>query len=313
MFESLFGAEMPLAVRFFIAFLIVLGLIGAAAWAGAALRRRAVGRGRYARPPAAARCDRRSAGRRAAASDSDPARQCRTPPDDRRPERRGGRAQHRARRRRAARPAGAACAAACRGAAARRAAAGQRHLAVAAEPATRAAPRAAAGAHGCRGHRWPGRCNRTPNPAPPRVQRDTLDQSRRRTCNSIGVNARACARSRPCARAPHHSRIVKSRRPLPKRRRETEGNLADMAHRLESALRRPAPPVRSARADPVPRAQSQTMRRRAEAAPAAARRTRPAADAETRRAPKHKPAARQEHVRKPRRRNGEPVGPSTRR
>ncbi|HEY2530727.1 MAG TPA: flagellar biosynthesis protein FliO [Xanthobacteraceae bacterium] len=33
MFESLFGAEMPLAVRFFLAFLIVLCLIGAAAWA----------------------------------------------------------------------------------------------------------------------------------------------------------------------------------------------------------------------------------------------------------------------------------------
>jgi hypothetical protein len=33
MLESLFGAEMPLAVRFFFAFLIVLGLIGAAAWA----------------------------------------------------------------------------------------------------------------------------------------------------------------------------------------------------------------------------------------------------------------------------------------
>lgn len=32
MFETLFGAEMPLAVRFFLAFLIVLGLIGAAAW-----------------------------------------------------------------------------------------------------------------------------------------------------------------------------------------------------------------------------------------------------------------------------------------
>jgi hypothetical protein len=31
--ETLFGAEMPLAVRFFIAFLIVLGLIGATAWA----------------------------------------------------------------------------------------------------------------------------------------------------------------------------------------------------------------------------------------------------------------------------------------
>lgn len=33
MFENLFGAEMPLAVRFFLAFLIVLGLIGATAWA----------------------------------------------------------------------------------------------------------------------------------------------------------------------------------------------------------------------------------------------------------------------------------------
>ena len=42
MFETLFGAEMPLAVRFFLAFLIVLGLIGAAAWA---VRR--FGSGRY--------------------------------------------------------------------------------------------------------------------------------------------------------------------------------------------------------------------------------------------------------------------------
>lgn len=33
MFESLFGAEMPLAVRFFVAFLVVLALIGAIAWA----------------------------------------------------------------------------------------------------------------------------------------------------------------------------------------------------------------------------------------------------------------------------------------
>src|SRR5580658_2855009 len=33
MFDSVFGAEMPLAVRFFLAFLIVLGLIGATAWA----------------------------------------------------------------------------------------------------------------------------------------------------------------------------------------------------------------------------------------------------------------------------------------
>src|SRR5512147_2949864 len=32
MFESLFGSEMPLAARFFIAFLVVLGLIGLTAW-----------------------------------------------------------------------------------------------------------------------------------------------------------------------------------------------------------------------------------------------------------------------------------------
>ena len=42
MFESLFGAEMPLAIRFFLAFLIVLGLIGATAWA---VRRFGSGRG----------------------------------------------------------------------------------------------------------------------------------------------------------------------------------------------------------------------------------------------------------------------------
>jgi len=33
MFETLFGAELPLPVRFFLAFLVVLGLIGATAWA----------------------------------------------------------------------------------------------------------------------------------------------------------------------------------------------------------------------------------------------------------------------------------------
>src|SRR5690242_5410615 len=32
MFETLFGSEMPLAARFFIAFLIVLALIGLTAW-----------------------------------------------------------------------------------------------------------------------------------------------------------------------------------------------------------------------------------------------------------------------------------------
>ena len=33
MFETMFGAEMPLAARFFLAFLVVLGLIGVTAWA----------------------------------------------------------------------------------------------------------------------------------------------------------------------------------------------------------------------------------------------------------------------------------------
>jgi flagellar protein FliO/FliZ len=33
MFETLFGSDLPLPVRFFLAFLIVLGLIGATAWA----------------------------------------------------------------------------------------------------------------------------------------------------------------------------------------------------------------------------------------------------------------------------------------
>ena len=32
MFETLFGSEMPLAARFFIAFLVVLALIGVTAW-----------------------------------------------------------------------------------------------------------------------------------------------------------------------------------------------------------------------------------------------------------------------------------------
>ncbi len=53
MFESLFGAEMPLAVRFFLAFLVVLGLIGITAWAvrrlGAGRMGGAGGRGRQPR------------------------------------------------------------------------------------------------------------------------------------------------------------------------------------------------------------------------------------------------------------------------
>ena len=42
MFETLFGAEMPLTVRFFLAFLIVLGLIGAGRMGSPAVRQRPV-------------------------------------------------------------------------------------------------------------------------------------------------------------------------------------------------------------------------------------------------------------------------------
>ncbi len=51
MFEALFGAEMPLAVRFFLAFLIVLGLIGATAWAVRRFGSARIGGGMRGRQP----------------------------------------------------------------------------------------------------------------------------------------------------------------------------------------------------------------------------------------------------------------------
>ena len=96
MFETLFGSEMPLAARFFIAFLVVLALIGADRLAGAPFRRQSPGR-RRARTPAAAGGDRCRHRRRAPPPGADPPRQCRASADDRRPDRPGGRAQHRAR------------------------------------------------------------------------------------------------------------------------------------------------------------------------------------------------------------------------
>ena len=93
---DLFGAEMPLAVRFFLAFLIVLGLIGAAAWA-VRTRQRAPQR-RGARTAAATCGHRIRNGRRAPAPAASAARQCRTSDDDRRTDRRGRGSQYRARR-----------------------------------------------------------------------------------------------------------------------------------------------------------------------------------------------------------------------
>ena len=104
MFDTLFGAEMPLAVRFFLAFLIVLGLIGVDRLGGAPVRRRPARRRQCARPPAAPCRDRLRQRRRPPPAHSGAARQCRAFVDDRRPDRRRRRTQYRARGRSAARP-----------------------------------------------------------------------------------------------------------------------------------------------------------------------------------------------------------------
>ena len=98
---DLFGSELPLAARFFIAFLVVLALIGLTAWVVRRFGANRLGGARCARAPAAARGDRRGERRRPAAPGADPPRQYRTSADDRRPHRRGDRAQYRARHRRA--------------------------------------------------------------------------------------------------------------------------------------------------------------------------------------------------------------------
>src|SRR4030088_322922 len=105
MFEALFGTEMPLALRFFIAFVIVLALIGAAAYlvrrfGATALNAAVAARGRQ---PRLAVSD-AATHRRAPPSRPHPPRQCRASGHDRRPDRRGDRTQHRARDRNRARP-----------------------------------------------------------------------------------------------------------------------------------------------------------------------------------------------------------------
>ena len=96
---DLFGTEMPLAVRFFLAFLIVLGIDRRGRLGGAPVRQRA-DRRRGARTPAAARGDRLRERRCAAPAHSGAARQCRASGDDRRAHRRRRRSQYRARGRR---------------------------------------------------------------------------------------------------------------------------------------------------------------------------------------------------------------------
>ena len=92
---DLFGAEMPLAVRFSVAFLIVLGLIGAAAWAVRRFRQQS-DRRRDARTPAAARGHRLRQRRRAAPAHSRAARQRRASGDDRWTNQHSSRIQYRA-------------------------------------------------------------------------------------------------------------------------------------------------------------------------------------------------------------------------
>ncbi len=106
MFDTLFGADVSPALKFFIAFVIVLALIGVTAWL---VRRFGAngfgGSSARGRQPRLAVVD-------AAAVDAPPearhhpARQCRASADDRRPHRRRGRAEYRPRHKRAARQGG---------------------------------------------------------------------------------------------------------------------------------------------------------------------------------------------------------------
>ena len=80
MFEILFGAEMPLPVRFFIAVPHRAGIDRrVTAWVVRRFGARAARCRDRARPPAAARRDRCRPGRRPPPPDPDPARQCRAP------------------------------------------------------------------------------------------------------------------------------------------------------------------------------------------------------------------------------------------
>ena len=316
--DFLFGADMPLAVRFFFAFVIVLALIGGTAYLVRRFGAERLGAACVARAPAAARGDRCRRRRRTPPADPDPPRQCRTPADDRRPERRRGRSQYRARRRAAREAARRARRRADRHAAARRAARRRQYVAAAAR---RRRPRRRRRVRRAQPvveepMQWhaepeppppPPRCRAVPEPRvelrpepraemrpeprrmrpePRRVRRSRPEcagaappmrpepraapSPRERRAKRAGAAApRADAERAPTrsvqpmrrreAAAAARTRAERARAPqpephapAPRRRRRTDAanadqNLAEMAQRLEAALRRPKPPSRARR------------------------------------------------------------------
>ena len=94
MFETLFGSELPLPVRFFLAFLVVLGTDRSDRVGGAPVRYGPARRRQRTRPSAASWRYRLRQRRRPPPSDPGAPGQCRTSSDDRRTDRRGRRGQH---------------------------------------------------------------------------------------------------------------------------------------------------------------------------------------------------------------------------
>ena len=281
--DSLFGAEGSLIVRFVVAFVIVLALIGLTFWLIRRFGGARVGSGRAARPPAAPCGDRCGAGRRTPPPRADPARQCRASADARRPERFRGRAEHRAR--------GAGESAARRSGAARTE--GARPLADAARALDDEGGWTPPGAAACV------RPSRGPSPA-----RACRAPSRSRVRRCRRASRRALAEPAPRAHEPPRvptNRPRRRSRPPPNRRAPPDAALANMAQRLEAALRRPgAPEPRSA---PQPAAAAGGVHQRRAAADRAGR---------TRGAPGRIRGQIEIRARQPRRGNGEPARPSAR-
>ena len=261
--DSLFGAEGSLIVRFVVAFVIVLALIGLTFWLirrfGAARVGTAAQRGRQ---PRLAVID-AAPGRRPPPPRAGAARQCRASADDRRPERHRGRAEHRARRagERAARRAGAA-------------------------PAGRRRPAASPRALQALDEDWP--AARQPAPAPARRPRRRRPDCPPRPHRAAPAARTAAVRAEPRAArtAPRSSSpavraaaAARASRAAPRRRsfrppspRDEPGApdaaLANMAQRLEAALRRPGAPADAPRPiGPAPEPRAGIRRRSVRRAP----------------------------------------------
>ena len=248
--NGLFGLELPTSVNFVIAFVVVLALIGAATWL---VRRFGAPRTRcrHTQSPAAARGDRFRGGRRAAQAGDHPPRQRRASADGRRTDRRRGRNQHRALRR-GGQPRGARRSRQRRDAAARHAAA--RHDALAIAARTRGCR---AGASGTRARRRT-RAAARPRPPPARGSRATrrADQRRRRSITARSNGSRRTAGACAALPAPKIAPVVQIDPHAAAA--ANDQNLANMAHQLEAALRRPvaapadAPkPIEQKRIEPV--------------------------------------------------------------